>query len=841
MSGSITSVGTTHDTEMSGEFFGVQLSADHGKGSVLQFNGLDVYDGSSHMQVTPTGLTFPDSTVQTSAAFVPGSGNLDMEGYDITNANFNSSAGQVSAQNVSLSSGGSITFGDSTVQTTAYTGGGGYITSVTSPLAVTSGDLSIDLSGYATESFVTSQGYITQGTADGLYYSISNPQGFVDASYVNGQGFITQTTADGLYYGISNPSGFIAFDSYNRLKFTPLSSVPSSWTQGELYYSSNKFSYTTTGNQFNILATEAWVQGLGYATLASPTFSGDPKAPTPATGDNDTSIATTAFVKAQGYLTSAPVTSVAGRTGAITLAVADVSGAAPLASPSLTGTPLSTTAAADTNTTQIATTAFVVGQASSTAPVVDGTATVGTSLKYARADHVHPTDTSRAALASPSFTGTPLSTTAAVDTNTTQIATTAYVVGQASSTTPANNGTAAVGTSLKYARADHVHATDTTRAPLASPTFTGTVTIPAGASISGFAPLASPSLTGVPLSTTAAADTNTTQIATTAYVVGQASSTAPVVDGTATVGTSLKYARADHVHPTDTSRAALNSPAFTGTPSLPTGTTAVTQTAGNNTTAVATTAFVTAAVPAFATAADAVLQSSTTKALSPSVAPFTISNGLTTRLDYITATGVSGSGTVTAGIVGFREMYTSSTGTNGKATFTAGQTGLVSVFHNLTSEAQTNFSKKIWMSGRFMAYLNSTYVGDANGFVSISLGGYTTTTATGAMTARGIGLRKLGGAASVIQLVVHNGTTQTLVDSTKTMGTQEVVEYLVYSDGAGNVQLYLNGSLAASSSAGPTGNTADYQNIYREQAEQTSSATSRHLLHCYGGQLITER
>jgi hypothetical protein len=35
---------------------------------------------------------------------------------------------------------------------------------------------------------------------------------------------------------------------------------------------------------------------------------------------------------------------------------------APLASPELTGTPLSTTAAADTNTTQIATTAYVVGQ-----------------------------------------------------------------------------------------------------------------------------------------------------------------------------------------------------------------------------------------------------------------------------------------------------------------------------------------------------------------------------------------------------------------------------------------------------------------------------------------------
>jgi hypothetical protein len=34
----------------------------------------------------------------------------------------------------------------------------------------------------------------------------------------------------------------------------------------------------------------------GFATLASPTFTGDPKAPTPLASDNDTSIATTAFV-----------------------------------------------------------------------------------------------------------------------------------------------------------------------------------------------------------------------------------------------------------------------------------------------------------------------------------------------------------------------------------------------------------------------------------------------------------------------------------------------------------------------------------------------------------------
>jgi hypothetical protein len=53
------------------------------------------------------------------------------------------------------------------------------------------------------------------------------------------------------------------------------------------------------------------------------------------------------------------------------------------------------------------------------------------------------------------------STTQAVDTNTTALATTAFVLGQAASATPAALGTAAVGTSTRYARADHVHAAPT--------------------------------------------------------------------------------------------------------------------------------------------------------------------------------------------------------------------------------------------------------------------------------------------------------------------------------------------------------------------------------------------
>ena len=74
------------------------------------------------------------------------------------------------------------------------------------------------------------------------------------------------------------------------------------------------------------------------APLASPTFTGDPKAPTPTAGDSDTSIATTAFVSAA--LTTAAIPP-----------------------------------------------ATVV-------PLMDGVGAVGTTTKYAREDHKHPSDTS---------------------------------------------------------------------------------------------------------------------------------------------------------------------------------------------------------------------------------------------------------------------------------------------------------------------------------------------------------------------------------------------------------------------------------------------------------------
>ncbi|RVT91403.1 tail fiber domain-containing protein [Rhodovarius crocodyli] len=82
----------------------------------------------------------------------------------------------------------------------------------------------------------------------------------------------------------------------------------------------------------------------------------------------------------------------------------------------------------------------------------------------------------RAAIASPQFTGIPIAPTPAQDTNTSQLATTAFVLGQASAVTPAAPGTAAAGTSLRYARADHVHPRDANKLDLAGGTMTGPIT-----------------------------------------------------------------------------------------------------------------------------------------------------------------------------------------------------------------------------------------------------------------------------------------------------------------------------------------------------------------------------
>jgi len=81
--------------------------------------------------------------------------------------------------------------------------------------------------------------------------------------------------------------------------------------------------------------------------------------------------------------------------------------------------------------------------------------TIGTALGTGNV--TFPANTTVVIANNLTVSGNASSATAAVDTNTTQLATTAYVIAQAAATTPVSIGTNTVGTSTRYARGDHTH------------------------------------------------------------------------------------------------------------------------------------------------------------------------------------------------------------------------------------------------------------------------------------------------------------------------------------------------------------------------------------------------
>lgn len=217
----------------------------------------------------------------------------------------------------------------------------------------------------------------------------------------------------------------------------------------------------------------------------------------------------------------------------------------------------------------------------STSPSMDGSVSAGTSTIPARADHVHPTDTSRAPLSSPTFTGTVSLPT----TNISGVTTVANYINRTSangnSSWMQQDGTGRVhwywntlgGTSPTFTNAgedasalslhitgsgaggtlfhrsasglgknagDAISWTTTLYVDLNSITYKGSTIWHSGndGASSGldadlldgqqgsfYAPLASPAFTGTPSAPTAATGTNTTQIATTAYVRSEINNT----------------------------------------------------------------------------------------------------------------------------------------------------------------------------------------------------------------------------------------------------------------------------------------------------------------------------
>jgi hypothetical protein len=256
--------------------------------------------------------------------------------------------------------------------------------------------------------------------------------------------------------------------------------------------------------------------------------------------------------------------------------------------------------------------------------------------------------------------------------------------------------------------------------------------------------------------------------------------------------------------------ARLASPIFSGSPSLPTGTIAVTQTAGNNTTAVATTAFVTAAVPAYATAAQGRSAISTTTAMNPSVTawqrmfPGSV-DIVRTSLSY-TASGTMG--TTGTGFLSSRmTLGTAGACSANFRTFGASQIDQAYGLWSQNYRSYVNFSKFIWCSGRFYTEDNFTDPNVTVGFYC----GKAQNSANGDLARAGFGWKFSGNATAANRKFVvcaHNGTTLTTVTSSFAIVAQQYVDWDVVSNGSGTVTLYINGNQVATTTGGPTADTS---------------------------------
>jgi hypothetical protein len=282
------------------------------------------------------------------------------------------------------------------------------------------------LTGYATESWVTSQGYLTSSaltpyltsaTASATYQTIAGMAGYATESWVTGQGYLTASALTGY-----------ATQSWVTAGFYPLTGNPSNFL---------------TSSSLTGYATESWVTSQGYLTSAPVTsVAGKTGAVTLSNTDisglgtmataNASDYSTTTVANGlyyplssnpAGYLTSAPVTSVAGRTGAITLSNTDISGLGTLATVNDAPSDGSQYARKNGAWDVVTGGSSYITSVSSPLAVSSGNLTVDLSAK--------------ADLASPTFTGTPslpTGTTAVTQTvgdNSTKIATTAFVIANA--------------------------------------------------------------------------------------------------------------------------------------------------------------------------------------------------------------------------------------------------------------------------------------------------------------------------------------------------------------------------------------------------------------------------
>jgi hypothetical protein len=285
-----------------------------------------------------------------------------------------------------------------------------------------------------------------------------------------------------------------------------------------------------------------------------------------------------------GYLTSAPVTSVAGRTGAITLANTDISGLGTLSTVNDAPSDGNQYARKNGAWDIVSVPSSYITSVSSPLSVTSGNLSVDLSayLTSATAASTYQTISGMSSY---------LTTSTAASTYQTISGMSSYLTTSAAASTYLTQSNAAstyqtISGMSSYLTTSSAASTYQTQAGMSD-------YLSKAGNLAGLANTAT-ARTNLGLGTMAtatAADYSTTTVANGLYYPLSSNpagylTTAPVTSVAGRTG-AITLAVADV-----SGAAAIDSQAFTGTPSLPTGTTAVTQTAGNNTTAVATTAFV---------------------------------------------------------------------------------------------------------------------------------------------------------------------------------------------------------------------------------------------------------
>lgn len=278
--------------------------------------------------------------------------------------------------------------------------------------------------------------------------------------------------------------------------------------------------------------------------------------------------------------------------------------------------------------------------------------------------------------------------------------------------------------------------------------------------------------------------------------------------------------------------ATLASPAFTGTP------TAVTQSPGDNTTALATTAFVTASNPdastttkghvELATDAEVIAGTSTTLAL---VANNYRLAGLTTNiwapgvtnLSALSAGTGSNTGSTISALNGRLLAPNASTAgyaTRGFTLYTPGNSGSSSVNYSTPSGHSVRMFTVYWGTTVAGVKMRSVF-GRRNNTVPVP--------ATLADRAYGW---EWDFSSRTMNIIAHDGTTLTTTAVTWNPANGRTYEITATSNGSGTISLYVDGTLLGTSSGGPTGNL-NPTSIVWWQTEIQNEATAASQLDFY--------